>query len=160
MMFISASLVAIAAGAYVFSNSAKAGGQNQPEKLTASALRAMVVGLGYEVKDLNTEPGKEKYEFTVKLPDFNVPVGCEISPSQNYIWFTAFLGPAPKTGDVKYENMIKENGVVQPTFFYVTSKGNLMIAIAGENRYVNPTWMKRNIDKLAGDVSKTAKVWQ
>lgn len=132
-------------------------GQDESRVLDAASLKSMIVGLGYEVKDIGTEVGKEKYEFTVKTTGFNVPMGAEISPSKNYIWLTASLGQVKET--TKFRELLRANGVVQPTQFYITSKDNLMIALAIENHGVTPVWMRKGIDKVAKDVGDQASAW-
>ena len=132
-------------------------GQDEPKQLDAAGLKSMIEGLGYEVKDLVTDPGKEKYEFVVKTNGFNVPLGGEISPSKNYIWLTANLG-AVKTS-TKYEELLRANSAIQPSFFYVTKSNYLMIALAIENRGVTPSWLKKGIDKVGNDVEAQASVW-
>jgi len=131
--------------------------QQQGDKLTALTLRNMIQGLGYEVKVLNATEGKEKYEVALKSASLDVPVAFEISASTNYIWLTVFLGENKST--TKHEALLKENFSTQPTFFYITSKNNLMAAQAVDNRAVNPTALKRCVDKLVADIDKTAKVW-
>lgn len=128
-----------------------------PDKLTATTLRNMAQTMGYEVKVLSAEEGKEKYEIGLKSKSLDVPVALEISPSGNYIWLTVFLGE--NNANKKHEDLLKENFKVQPTFFYITSKDNLMAAEAIDNRDVTPAILRRCLDKLVSDVDKTAKVW-
>ncbi|HLO98182.1 MAG TPA: hypothetical protein VK171_06280 [Fimbriimonas sp.] len=128
------------------------------EKLVASQLREMLVNLGYEVKDLNTEAGKEKYSVTTVSAGLNIPVGFEISPSGSYIWQTVNLGLA--SSSTKFEDLLKQNGIVQPTFFYITKSGALMAAQAIDNRAMTPAVLKRCHDKIVGDVGKTKEFWQ
>lgn len=127
------------------------------DKVTAAELKTLIEGLGYETKVLNSEEGKEKYEFTIKTADFNVPLGAEISPSKNYIWLTVFLGVSKPTHS--FEELLKANGDIQPSFFYITKKGNLMMAVAIDNRQVTSAILKRNVDKISADVSSTSKTW-
>jgi len=127
------------------------------DKLEAAGLKSIVEGLGYETKALNAEVGKEKYEFSVKVPDFNVPISAEISSSTNYIWLTVFLGVSKPT--LSFEDLLRKNSEIQPSQFYITAKGNLMLAIAIDNRQVNAAVLRRNVDKIAEDVSGTSKLW-
>jgi len=132
----------------------------QSDTIDAPKLKSMIEGLGYEVKEINKEVGKEKFEFTLRTEGFNVPVGAEISPSKNYIWFTVFLGKPP-TDVAKHTALLKQNQKVQPNFFYITeSAGNLMMGIGVDNRAVTAVVIKRVTDKLAADVGKTASDWQ
>ncbi len=134
-------------------------GPNGHEKLNGSLLKSMVEELGYKVKVLNAEAGKEKYEIAFTKHDLDIPVALEISASKNYCWLTVFLGTAPKAPSDKFETLLKENFNCQPSFFYITAKGNLMMGIPMENRYISPANMKRNIEKLSDDVGKTKAIW-
>ncbi len=131
--------------------------QVESKPLDSPALKAMVDGLGYETKNIGSEVGKEKYEFKVKTEGFDVPMAAEISPSKNYIWLTANLGATSEK--TKYEAILRANGAVQPTQFYVNSKGLLMVAIPIENHGVTPAWMKKCIDKLGNDLTDQAEAW-
>lgn len=134
---------------------AKAG--QSEDKLDAAKLKTMIEGLGYETKFLNKEVGKEKYEFKIVKTKLDVPMAAELSPSTNYVWFTVFLGASKPNH--KFEDMLKKNSEIQPSQFYITSKGNLMMAIAMDNRGVSPAVMKRNLDKLSDDVEATQDLW-
>lgn len=132
--------------------------QSAETPLTAKELREVLVGLGYEVKDLSTEAGKEKYEILTKTDSFNVPMGAEISPSKSYIWLTVYLGADADTR--KHRDILKQNGLVQPSQFYVTKSDKLMVALPVENRGMTPAYLKDKISKLVGDVESSATVWQ
>lgn len=129
----------------------------QSPQIDHAELKAMIAGLGYEVKDINLEAGKEKYEFKMKTTGFDVPVGAEVSPSKNYIWFTVNLGTFKPE---RAAALIKQNQKIQPNFFYATEKDALMMGIAVDNRGVNPAAIRRITDKLASDVEKTSSDWQ
>lgn len=137
-----------------------AGGQIGQEKLDGTSLKSMIDGLGYTVKVLNSDADKEKYQIDLTKSELNIPVALEISASKNYCWLTVNLGTAPKAPSDKFESLLKENGNTQPSMFYITNKGNLMMGIAMENRYISPANMRRNIEKLSDDVGKTKGVWQ
>ena len=130
------------------------------DPITQSRLKEILVQLGYTVKDLNTTAGKEKYEAAASTTDFNVPIGFEISASSNYIWLTVFLGKAPGDTSSAFYNLLKQNFKIQPTFFYITDSGNLMMGLPVDNRGVNNTVMKRYIDFISGKVSETKLYWQ
>jgi hypothetical protein len=130
------------------------------DPLDSKKLRIMLEQLGYTIKDLVTTPGSEKYEVKHKSATFDVPVGYEISPSKNFIWLTVFLGPAKSDTSVTHLALLKQNAIIQPCFFYVSSKGNLMMGVAVENRGVTNAVLRRHIDKIIADVSSTATYWQ
>lgn len=130
----------------------------QGDKLTAPELKKMAEGLGYDVKDLNSEPGKEKYEVPTKTDKLNIPVSLEVSPSGNYVWLTVNLGNNAPTK--KHEEMLKSNANTQPTFMYITAKGNVMAAHPIDSRQISPAILKRCLDKIVADVDKTTSIWQ
>ncbi len=146
--------ITLAAGAIVLSILS-----SQSPVLDATELKKTIEGMGFTVKALNEEKGKEKYEFTIKRSDFDIPVAAEISSSKNYVWFTVFLGEASKEAE-KHGPLLKENFKIQPNFFYITEKGNLMMGIAVDNRGITPAIVKRITDKLSNDVADSAKLWQ
>lgn len=149
-------LSAVLATGFVTSGFAGAQGE-EPVRLSADELKSMLTNLGHEVKALNTEAGKEKWEFTVKTSGFNVPVGAEVSPSKQFIWLTVSLGPLKEQHDPK--ELLRLSGRVQPTQVYLSSKDTLMMAFAVDNRSVTPAVLKLRIDKLTGDVEKSSAVW-
>ncbi|MFN8305657.1 MAG: hypothetical protein U0T79_02690 [Ferruginibacter sp.] len=137
-----------------------AGKAQDCEPLVPLKLKNMLIGLGYTVKDLNTEEGKEKFEVNIKTASFNVPIGYEISPSKNFVWLTANLGKAKDETSASHFALLKQNSKVQPCFFYITDKGNLMMGLAVENRGITPAILRRHTDKFSSDVSNTSAYWQ
>jgi len=130
------------------------------DPLTAKQLKDMLTQMGYPVKDLNAEAGKEKYEVDLTTPNLNVPVALEISASGNFVWLTVFLGkPKDETSSVNAA-LLKQNFKIQPCQFYITDKGNLMMGLAVENRGLTTVIMRRHMEKLAADVSSTNSLWQ
>lgn len=159
--YLSIALFALTATAFLTSLTASAGGQS--ERISAAQVKSMIEGLGYELKTLNSEVDKEKYEFTITRGGYDIPVAAEISPSKNYLWLTVFLGPAPKAADTaasKFEAFLKANFDVQPCQFYITTKGNLMMAIALDNRNITAPFLKTKIDKIVDDTVKKADLWK
>ena len=130
---------------------------DEASRLSAEDLKVMLSNLGHEIKQINQEVGKEKYEFTVKTTGFNVPVGAEISPSKQFVWLTVSLGPLNDKQDAK--ELLRLSGRIQPTQVYLSAKDTLMMAFAIDNRSVTPALMKTRIEKLTGDVEKSAPIW-
>jgi hypothetical protein len=128
--------------------------------IVAADLRRMLVELGYEVKDLSVIVDKEKFEIKILTPSFNVPMGVEISGSKNNIWFTVTLGKAFEENSPKNFALLKRNAVIQPSQFYITEKGNLMMAVALENKCVTNAALKKISDMLANKVSENKLYWQ
>ncbi|MBX3118752.1 MAG: hypothetical protein KF784_06775 [Fimbriimonadaceae bacterium] len=130
-------------------------------RVDAKQLKTLITGLGYTVKDLNTEVGKEKYEFTITRDDLDIPIAAEISGSKNYVWLTVYLGDQPKDAafTAKALPILKQNFKIQPCQFYVTAKDALMVAIAIDNRNVDAAVLRRNIDKLGADVAGSKDLW-
>lgn len=131
------------------------------DPLVLAQLKTMVTDMGYEPKDLPKTDGTAvtKFEITVATDDFTVPLGIEITPSARFIWCTANLGKSAVTGDVALE-MLKRGGSIQPTSFWITSQGRLMVGMSIDNRDVTPAYLRFVFDKIAKDVSSTAELWQ
>jgi hypothetical protein len=130
------------------------------DQLTAPQLREILVQLGYEVTDLEKEQGKEKYSVNFSGSDLNIPMGFEVSPSGTYIWLTVNLGVAPDGASPKNLALLKENATVQPTQFYVTKKGRLMMGLALENRGLTNARLRDRADTLVKYVGQTKDTWQ
>lgn len=149
--------------ARVGSSTAGAAPPQEPARLDAAGLKAMLAGFGYEPKELSSEPGKEKWQIDTKTETLNIPVAAELSASQNYIWLTVFLGDAPKPdadqAAVKLDKLLRATAAVQPSMFYISSKGGLMLGIPVENRALTPADLRRSLDKLIADVGKTQDAW-
>lgn len=131
------------------------------DQLDGPKLKTTLEGLGHDLKVLDSEVGKEKYEFKVTRDELDIYVAAEISPSKNYVWLTVFLGPAPKESEpaAKFREMLKANSRIQPTQFYITASDKLMLGFAMENRTLTAQVFKRTIDKLVGDVVSTEDLW-
>ncbi len=128
--------------------------------INAVQLKKILTELGHdEIKDIGTGPGKEKYEVAHKREGFTVPVGYEISPSTNYIWLTVFLSKEVSDSLIYSFGMLKENAIIQPCQFYITSKGNLMMGLAVENRGVTNAILRRHIETITKRVVETQDLW-
>jgi hypothetical protein len=123
-------------------------------------LREMLVGMGYEVTDIVKDAGKEKYSVKFTREALDIPVGYEISPSNSYVWLTVNLGNAPTESASKNFALLKQNAKIQPSFFYVTESGRLMMALAVENRGITPQVLRTRSETIADNVGKTKDVWQ
>lgn len=123
-------------------------------------LKELLTGLGFEVKTTTNTDKTENYEITNKSTSLNVPTKYEISPSTNYIWITINLGTASRDTVTVYSKLIKQNANIQPAFFYVTQKGNLMIGMPIENRAVTAAVLRRCNDFIVKRVEDTKADWQ
>jgi hypothetical protein len=134
--------------------------QAEGKQLESADLRKMVDNLGYTTKELG-DPAKGKFEFKITKDTLDVPVAAELSASKRFIWLTAFLGDTTKSSSIntKALPLLQKNADIQPSMFYVTSKGNLMIGLCLENRDLTPAILRWRIDKIVGDVVSTEKVW-
>jgi len=129
----------------------------QSQQLDAKQLRSTLSQLGYEIKDLNTEAGKEKYEVKVTREGFDVYVAYEVSPSKNYIWLTVLLGDTPS--ESKSLAMLKQNSVIQPSMFYVSSTNKLMMGLPVDNRGLTNAILRQRTDSICEDVVDTSDLW-
>ena len=141
----------------LFVNSAKA---QEAGPINQARLREILVQLGYIVKDLNTTPGKEKFEVKTTQGGLDVPISYEISASTSYVWLTVFLGPAPAEASILNAAMLKQNSKIQPCMFYVTESGNLMMGLPVDNRGLNNALLRRYTDFITTKVVDTKAYWQ
>jgi hypothetical protein len=130
----------------------------QAAPLTYSQLQNMATNMGFAPNQVSTGTDAPKFEIQTKAGTFNVPLGLEISSSGRFVWVTANLGVKTLSADQANE-ILKRGGSVQPTQFWYTSKGNLMIGMAIDNREVTPAYLKFVIDKVGADVVATADIW-
>jgi hypothetical protein len=128
-------------------------------KVDRKQLRDMLAQLGYEVKDLDTTAGKEKYSFTVEQGGLNIPVAVELSPNESYIWFTVFCKDGIPAGD-KAVAQLKRNADIQPSQFYITKSGKVMMGLCLENHEVTNAILRQKAVKIADDVVKSKDDWQ
>ena len=130
-------------------------------KVDRKQLRDMLVQLGYEVKDIVTTPGKEKYSANFNRDGLDIPIGYEISPSGSYIWLTVNLGDAPDDASPKNAALLRQNGKIQPSQFYVTeATKRLMAATPVENKGITNALLRQRSESLAGTVGSTKEIWQ
>ena len=132
--------------------------QAEGKQLEAAQLKAMLAGMGFEVKETNSTAGKESYEVTHKNTNFNVPMSYSLSSSGRYIWLTVSLGANSPTK--KHEALLKANTEIQPAQFYITASEKLMCALAVENRDVTPVILKRATDHMVTSVDLQSSAWQ
>lgn len=130
------------------------------DPISRSKLKEMLVQLGHTVKDLETAPGKEKYEITITRDGFDVPVAYEISGSNNYIWLTVFLGKPPSGSDILNASLLKQNFKIQPCLFYITNKGNLLMGLPVDNRGINNALLRRYNEFIPARVVETKSFWE
>ncbi|HRK22514.1 MAG TPA: PepSY domain-containing protein [Fimbriimonadaceae bacterium] len=134
--------------------------KSQENQITRTQLREMLVQLGWEVTDIVKDAGKEKYSVKFTKNELDIPVGFEISPSNSYVWLTVNLGDAPKEPNAKCLELLRQNGKVQPTFFYITESGRLMAALAVENRGITNAVLRTRAETVSDNVGKTKTSWQ
>ena len=130
------------------------------DPLDARQLKTMLEQLGYTVKELSSEAGKEKFEVLHNKGGYDIPVAYEISASRNFVWLTAFLGNPKDENSITNASLLKQNFKIQPCQFYITEKGKLMMGLAVENRGLTNSILRRHTDKIVSDVSNTVSLWQ
>lgn len=123
-------------------------------------LRNILVELGYEVKDIVRDAGKEKFSVTMTKAGLDVPIGYEISPSGSYIWLTVNLGKPSADSANQALSLVKQNAIIQPCFFYITKSGTLMMGLPVENRGVTNALIRRLGETISDRVGETKNLWQ
>ncbi len=135
------------------------GAQEDSSAIDIAKLRSMVDNLGYATKSLGDDGAK--FEFTVKKGTLDVPIAGEVSASKRFVWLTCFLGKVSevKGFDSKTGKFLERVFKVQPSHFYVTDKGNLMLGLAIDNRGITPAILRHRIDKIAADTDSSLDLW-
>ncbi|NJN14415.1 MAG: hypothetical protein HC813_01890 [Planctomycetes bacterium] len=131
----------------------------KPEIPAIERIRTTVEGLGYETKEL--DPGV-RYEIPVERSGITVYVTFVLSSNQQYLWFSSFLGDAPKAdeqGAPKLLALLKQTAKTQPGHFYVTESDQLRYGYAIESRDLTPVRMRKTIDIVAEDVVAARPIW-
>ena len=127
------------------------------DPLDHAGLKTMLTGMGYTPKETGVAPA-QLLEINVTTASFNVPVGLEVSGSGRFVWARATLGDVGLTGEQALQ-ALQSNASTQPVMFWLTSKNQLVIGMAIDNRDVTPEQLRFAIDKIAVDVNNTAPIW-
>lgn len=126
--------------------------------LTYVQLMNMATNMGYTPVTITKGTENPKFEIKTKSGTFDVPLGLEITPSGRFVWVSVNLGQKTLTGDQAMA-ILRRGATVQPTQFWYTSNGNLMLGMAIDNRDVTPAYLRFVLDKVGADVSSTADIW-
>ncbi|MFY8046464.1 MAG: hypothetical protein ACOVOS_07815 [Chitinophagaceae bacterium] len=129
------------------------------DPINASKLKEMLGQLGYTVKDIETNPGSEKYEIKVTKDGIDVPILYQLSASGSYMWLTVSLGNKYSDESVINSTLLKQNSKIQPCQFYTTESGKLMMGLAVDNRGINNAQLRRYTEFITGKVIDTKAYW-
>jgi hypothetical protein len=154
----SLSFVALLTCFFVFVGSASS--QQPCDPIDRKQLREKLVQLGYDIKDLVTDPGKEKYSTVVVRDGLDIPIAFELSGSAKYIWLTVNLGNAPAANLELNNTLLKQNSKIQPCLFYITDAGRLMMGLPLNNLGVTNAYLRERIEFIATNVGSTKLLWQ
>lgn len=127
------------------------------DPLNSSGLKDMLAGMGYTPNNIGTEQSP-LFEVSITTPNFNIPVGFEVSASGRYVWARATLGQVNLDNDRALE-ALRSNGKTQPVMFWLTSSNYLVIGMYIDNRDVTTEQLRFVIDKISADVTSTAPIW-
>lgn len=135
-------------------------GQQTCDQITRAQLRDKLVQLGYEVKDLVKDAGKEKFSVTLTKEGLDIPIAVEISGNTKYIWLTVNLGNPPTQLEAMNNTLLKKNADIQPSFFYITEGGKLMMGLPLNNLGITNAFLRDRMESIAGNVVSTRSLWQ
>lgn len=127
------------------------------DPLDYAGLKKMMTDMGYTPNELPSD-SSPIFEVTVVTEGFNVPIAFEVSRSGRYVWARANLGKPEISGD-KALALLKKNAELQPSIFWVTSNGTLLLGMPIDNRDITATHLRFVLDKIAADVGASASVW-
>lgn len=128
--------------------------------ITGKQVREMMIQLGYEVKDIVTDPGKEKFSVTITRDGLDIPVAAELSGNLKFIWLTVNLGPIVPENATRHLTMLKQNSIIQPCQFYFTEGGKQMMGLPVDNRGITNAGLRERLETIAGRVGETKAIWQ
>ena len=128
------------------------------DPLTHTQVKWMVEGMGYPTKEVG-KADSPLLEVTLTTANFTIPLGFEVSKSGRYVWVRATLGASKLTGEQALA-VLKKQGELQPTMFWLNNSGILLIGMAIDNRDITPAHLKFVMDKIAADIDSTASLWQ
>lgn len=128
--------------------------------ITGSELRTMLINMGYTTKDLNTTPGSEQVQIKNTTSGLDIYLLCEVSPSKNFVWFTALLNSDSTNYQSRTKDLLKQNGIVQPAQFYISKNGSLKFGLAAENRGITAAILRRHIDMVSSNIANTKSFWE
>lgn len=131
----------------------------QNDAISRKQLREMLTQLGYEVKDLDTTAGKEKFSFSIAQGGLNIPVAAEISSNDAFVWLTVNCKVGLPTGE-KAIALLRRNAAIQPSQIYISKSDRVMMGLCLENRGISNTNLRQRIEKLVGDVVASKEDWQ
>jgi hypothetical protein len=134
--------------------------QQTCDQITRAQLREKLAQLGYEVKDIVKDAGKEKFSVTLNKEGLDIPVAAEISGNTKYIWLTVNLGNPPSQLEAMNNTLLKKNAEIQPSFFYITEAGRLMMGLPLNNLGITNAFLRDRIESIAGNVALTRTLWQ
>ncbi len=130
------------------------------DPLNLAGVKSLVEGMGYESSEIKNDDGLvTKLEITLQSGDLTVPIGLEVSPSTRYVWCTIFFGPAGHIDGTKALEILKRQGGVQPSHFWITAQNELKLGIAVDNREITPVSFRYVLEKLAADTANTIDLW-
>lgn len=145
---------------FVLAFSVSGKSQQNCDPITRTQLREKLVQLGYEVKDLVKDAGKEKFAVTLTKEGLDIPVAAEISGNTKYIWLTVNLGNPPSQLEAMNNTLLKKNAEIQPSFFYITESGKLMMGLPLNNLCMTNVFLRDRMEAIAGSVVSTRTLWQ
>lgn len=128
--------------------------------INRAQLKEMLTQLGYEPKALVSDPGKEKYEVSITREGLDIPIGCEISGNEKFVWLTVNLGNAQPDNTARSIALLRQNAKSQPSHFYVTEAGKLMMGLPVENKGVTNANLRERMETIASRVGEAKALWQ
>jgi hypothetical protein len=123
-------------------------------------LKEMLTQLGYEPKTLVADAGKEKFEVSITREGLDIPIGCEISANEKFVWLTVNLGPCQPENAARNIALLKQNAKSQPSHFYVTEAGKQMMGLPVENKGVTNANLRERLESIATKVGESKALWQ
>jgi hypothetical protein len=135
--------------------------QNPPQdnRLSYLSLKRMIIGLGYEPRDLNND------RFEIMVPGDNVKnyIAMNLSKDESNVWFYAFLIELKNPEQVPartWLDLMKENARIGPNVFgYDEAAKRLYLYRPVTNHDLTPEKMRAAINNFVQNLRATAPLW-
>jgi len=128
--------------------------------LKSAELKAMLVKMGYEVRDV----ADDLYEITMDRDNWQVFVTLSVSKDGKLVWLdTKFpeITNAEAAPGTAYLRLLQENSNIAPNFFAFNKTDNRVhIYRSLDNKGVNSAQLRREITQFDGTVRQTVDLWR
>lgn len=133
-------------------------------ELRPEDLKSTLTSMGFEPREI---PDNGGWEVKTTREGYEIPIAVAVSRNGRKLWMTVFLGEFPaklKTDSTKMMELLRKNFEIQPSHFFITTDGKgadlFKIGLGVDNRGLNPSIIRRELDKISDDVMSSKPIWE